>query len=74
MCFRPSGPDGRGGRGQTYTKTFFADSWGCGYKILLISVQGFRFPLALHIPTDKQTSVRPFLYRLIDRYLDDDGC
>jgi len=31
-------------------------------KISSRLVQGFGFPLALHIPTDKQTSVRPFLY------------
>jgi len=43
----------------------YLDWWGCVYKILLRSVQGFGFPSALHIPTDrqtnKQTSVRPFL-------------
>jgi len=32
-------------------------------------VQGFGFPLALHIPTDKQTSVGPFLYIEKEDYL-----
>jgi len=32
------------------------DSWRYACKISARSVQGFGFPLALHIPTDKQTS------------------
>jgi len=31
------------------------DRWGCVCKISSRSVQGFGFPLALHIPTDRQT-------------------
>jgi len=38
------------------------DRWGCACKISSRLVKGFGFPLALHIPTDKQTSVRPFIY------------
>jgi len=39
------------------------DRWGCACKISSRSMQGFGFPLALHTPTDRQTSVCPFLYR-----------
>jgi len=42
------------------------DRLGCVFEISSRSVQGFGFQLALHIPTDKQTSVRPFLYIYID--------
>jgi len=38
------------------------DRWGCACKISSRSVKGFGFPLALHISTDRQTSVCPFIY------------
>jgi len=37
----------------------------CVQNFIQISAGFFGFPLTLHIPTDKQTSVRPFLYRSI---------
>jgi len=49
----PPSPGGGGGRTQTCTK----DRWGCACKISLRLVQGFGFPLALHIPTDIQTNI-----------------
>jgi len=33
------------------------DRWGCVCKISSRLVQGFGFPLALHIPTDRQTNI-----------------
>jgi len=38
------------------------DRRGCVCKISSRLVQGFGFPLTLHKPTDKQTSVHPYLY------------
>jgi len=52
----PPGPGGKGGGGQTIPKPFL-DRWGCACKMLPRSLQGFGFPLALHIPTDKQTNI-----------------
>jgi len=40
----------------------YLDRWGYVSKISSRSMQGFGFPLALHIPTDKQASVRPSDY------------
>jgi len=50
----PPGP-GRRGRDQTYTKTFLGQVGMCA-QILNGSVQGFEFPLALNISTDRQTN------------------
>jgi len=41
------------------------DRWGCVFKILSRSMQELGFPLALHIPTDRQTFVSPFKYSYI---------
>jgi len=65
--FRALGPGVEAAGVKTSPKPSF-DRWGCTYKILSRSMQGFGFPLALHIPTDrqtdKQTSVRPiYLYK-----------
>jgi len=59
--FKPPGPKGEGAGIKPALKSSL-DRWGCAWKISSRSVQGFGFPLALHIPTDKQTSVHPFLY------------
>jgi len=57
-AFSVLGPPGLGGEGggQTCTKPSL-DRWGCACKISSRLVQGFGFPLALHIPTDKQTNI-----------------
>jgi len=57
----PPRPQGAWGGGQTCTKPSL-DRWGCAYKISSRLVQGVGFPLALHIPTYRQTPVRPFLF------------
>jgi len=44
----------------------FLDRWEYACEISSRLVQGLGFPLALHIPTDKQTSVRPFIYIWMD--------
>jgi len=66
MCpsaFTVSSPPGPEGGGVKPGPKPSLDRWGCACKISSRSVQGFGFPLALQVPTDKQTSVRPFLYR-----------
>jgi len=68
MCpsaFRVSRPWGPGveGAGVKPGPKPSLDRWGSVCKISSRSVQGFGFPLALHIPTDRQTSVHPFLYK-----------
>jgi len=72
MCssaFRISGPPQdpmEAGTGIKHVPKPSLDRWGCACKILSRLVQGFGFPLALHIPTDgqtnKQTSVCPVSY------------
>jgi len=61
----PPGPGGAGAGVKPVPKHSL-DRWGSVCKISSRSVQGFGIPLALHIPTnrqtDRQTSVRPFLY------------
>jgi len=44
------------------------DRCGCSCKISLRSRQGLKLPLAFHIPTDRQTSVRPLLYICMESY------
>jgi len=62
MCpsgYRVSSPPGPGG-GRAGIKPApkpFLDRLGCVCKISSRSVQGFGFPLALHIPTDRQTNI-----------------
>jgi len=58
----PLGPGGEGVGVKSGPKPSL-DRWGCACKISSRLVQEFGFPLALNIPTDKQTSVCPFLYR-----------
>jgi len=65
MCpsaFSVLGPSKPKGEGVKPVPKIFLDRWGCVCKIASRSVQGFGFPLPLHVPTDKQTSVHPFLY------------
>jgi len=58
MCpsaFKVSGPPGPGGGqggGQTGTKTFLGQVGMCVQNFIKIS-EGFGFPLALHMPTDR---------------------
>jgi len=60
-------PRPRRGRGgvQTRTKT----SLGCASKILLRLVQGVGFPLALHMPPDKERNIHLYAHYYI--YLED---
>jgi len=59
--FRGSGSLGPGGRGQgAEVKPAPKPSlnmWGCECNISSRSVQGFGFPLTLHIPTEVQTNI-----------------
>jgi len=73
MCpsgFRVSSSPGPGGEWAGFKPGLkpSLDRWGCACKISPRSVQGFGFPLALHIPTDrqtnKQTSVRTGFCRM----------
>jgi len=58
----PPGPDvGEVGAKPAPKPTLNRLGFTC--KISSGSVQGFGFPLALNLPTDKQTSAHPFLYR-----------
>jgi len=50
----PPGPRGEGAGVKPVPKPSL-DRKGCACKISSRSVQGFGFPLALHIPTDGQT-------------------
>jgi len=59
--FRPPGPSG----GECGAKPAWKpsmDRCGCAYKISLRSVQGFGFPSALHIPTDKEAFICTPIY------------
>jgi len=58
------GPPGPGweGAGVKLVPKPSLDRWGCVCTISSRLGQGFGFPLALHVPTDKQTSVCPILY------------
>jgi len=58
-----SGPGGEGVGVKSGPKLSL-DRWGCVCKISSRTVQGFGFPLALHIPTDTQTNKR--LYAHLD--------
>jgi len=61
------GPPGLGGEGTGVKPgpKLSLDRWGCACIISARLVQEFGFQLALHIPTDKQASVFPFIYREI---------
>jgi len=61
----PPGTGGGGGGGQTSTKILLGQVWMC-VKISSRSVQGFGFPLALHIPTDRQTNKCTPIFVYID--------
>jgi len=58
---------GGGGGGQTCTKTFLGHVEMC-LQNSLGSVHGFGFPLALQIPTDRQTNICTPIFIYIDRY------
>jgi len=64
LAYRVSGSPGPGGEraGVKPEPKPSLDRWGCVCKISTRLLQGIGFPLAIHIPTDKQTSVRPFIY------------
>jgi len=68
MCpsaFRVSSPQAQGGGGGVKPAPKPSlDWWGCARKISSRSVQGFGFPLALHIPTDRQTDKHPIFIKI----------
>jgi len=61
----PQGPEGEGVGVKPEPKPSL-DRWGCVCKIPSGSVQGFGFPLALHIPTDRQTNKHLYPHFYID--------
>jgi len=73
MCpsaFRVSGPQAEGGGGgdQNCTKSLLGEVGMCVQNFIKISV-GFGFPLALHIPTDKETYIfTPIYVHIEDRF------
>jgi len=74
MCpsaFRVSSPRGPGGEGAGIKPgpKPSSDRWGCVCKISSRLVQGFGFPLALHIPTDGQTNKHLYAHFYIYRRL-----
>jgi len=60
-AFRVSGPSGSGGRARVKAEP--KPFWGGVCKILSRSVQGFGFPLALRIPTDKETYMKQYFLK-----------
>jgi len=62
----PPRPEGEGEGVKPVPKPSL-DRWGCACKISSRSVQGFGFPLALHIPTDRQTDKHLYAHFYIDR-------
>jgi len=73
MCpsaFRVSSPRSPGGEGAGIKPgpKPSLERWECVCKTSLRSVQGFGFPLALHIPTDKQTNKHLYAYFYIYRW------
>jgi len=63
----PHRPRGWGGWVQNLLKTFLGQV-GVWVQILPRFVQEFGFPLALHIPTDKETSIHLYSHLYIYRY------
>jgi len=63
-AFTVSGPDGRGGGGQTFTKTFLGQLWMCIQNFTKIRARVWISINPPHInrQTNKQTSVQPFIY------------
>jgi len=63
----PPGLGGEGGGDQTWTKTFLGQVGMCVQNFIMIPVQGIGFPLALHIPTNKQTNKHLYAHFYIYR-------
>jgi len=57
----PPGQKGEGPGVKPAPKPYL-DRWGCACKTWSRSVHGFGFPLALHIPTDRQTNKYLYAY------------